>query len=161
MRNPHSEWLDKLIASTDREAAFAALGPLFLAATDAERIEVYNGWDFGVHWPYPTPSRLGCSKGERSPPRDRIISSLVLDSLVGAFGTREHLIALSETYRSCELAGLSPAQVFESVAGVLPIAHAEILISFLRRTPEQRAPSAFGLVETVNADGEVEIHLRM
>jgi len=54
-----------------------------------------------------------------SPARERIVASLVLEYLEGVFGSREHLIALSATYRACELAGLDPATLFEQVAGAL------------------------------------------
>lgn len=151
-------WIRKLKEEANRQSAAAALGPAFLMATAKERMAVVKGWDFGVEWPYPAPARLACRKGEDTSPRDRIISSLVLDSLEGVVGTREYLIALSATYRSCELAGLSPAEVFASVAEALTPTDAEALRTFIRRRPEERALSAFGLVERVNPDGEVEVH---
>ena len=85
--------------------------------------------------------------------------ALLLNSLEGALGTRETLFALCTTYRSCELANLSPTDVFGAVASVLPADDADELRSFLRRRPEDRALSAFWLAERVNADGEIEIHL--
>jgi hypothetical protein len=151
-------WMQNLIEEANRDSAAAALGSVFLTATGSDRAAVFNGWDFAVEWPYPTPARLACTNGEHTSPRERIISSLVLDSLERVVGTREHLIALSATYRSCELAGLSPSEIFESVAAVLPSRDAQILRAFLGRRAEDRALSAFGLAERVNADGEVEVH---
>jgi hypothetical protein len=153
------EWLDQLIADPDREAATISLGARFLRATAAERAALHDGWSSDAQWPYPAPSRLACTTNERFPPRDRIVSSIVLESLESVFGTREHLISLCATYRSGELAGISPAELFEAVGALLPDAHAQQLSAFLLRSPEQRATSAFGLVEKANADGEVEVHL--
>lgn len=150
-------WLRGLINEPNRNAAAAALGATFLDATPEARDIVINGWDFGVEWPYPAPERLACVNGEDASPRQRIVSTLVLDSLEGVFGSREHLVALSATYRSCELAGLSPVDVFEAVAKALPAKHAEMLRNFLHRRPEDRALGVFGLTERVNADGEVEV----
>ncbi len=152
-------WLRDLARDSNRVRAAAALGTAFVNATPDERLLVIAGWDFGVEWPYPDPTRLACRIGEAAPPLERIVSSLVLDSLEHVFGTREHLIALSATYRSCELAGLSPTDVFSSVAAVLPEDHADELRAFLRRTAEDRSLTAFGLVERVNATGEREIHV--
>jgi hypothetical protein len=160
MTQPVPDWITELARDADREGAVVRLGTRFLAATDAERAAVYEGWPFGAKWPYPKLLRLACGNGEKFSPRERIVASLVLDSLEGVFGTREHLIALSAKYRSCELAGLSPVAVFESVGAVLLDSHSKALSSFLRRTPDQRATSAFGLVETLNPDGEIEIILR-
>ncbi len=158
MEIPEIPWLQKLIVEEDRESATNALGSLFLSATDDERETVFCGWDFDVEWPYPTGARLACTKGERYSPGERIVSSLVLEWLEGLFGTREHLIDLCATYRQCELAGISPSEVFESVAVALPPAEADELRAFLRRSAEDRALTDFWLVERVNEDGEVEIH---
>jgi len=151
-------WMPALVMDRNRGRAAAALGPSFLRATGEERSAVAAGWSFGATWPYPDPARLACRTGETTSPLERIVSSLVLDSLENIFGTREHLIALSATYRSCELAGLSPSDVFSSVAAVLPASHADALRAFLRRQPEDRSLGAFGLVERTNEDGEYEIH---
>ena len=153
------DWLRDLAADPDRQGAAVRLGAEFLAAPAAERAVVAAGWDFGVPWPYPRASRLACVTGERFSPRERIVSSLVLDSLYGEFGKREHLISLSHTLRSCELVGLSPAEVLHSVGEALPDAHAALLLSFLGRPPEQRAAAIFGLVEIPNDDGEIEIEV--
>ena len=150
-------WLRELLDEKDREFAVATLGKAFLRASPSERQMVAEGWDFGNDWPYPSPERLACVRGERFSPRDRIVASLVLDFLEGACGPREHLIALSATSRSCELAALSPEAVFETVAAALPVDEAEDLRAFCRRPVEDRHPRAFDLHESRNLDGEVEI----
>ena len=90
-----------------------------------------------------------------------MIASLVLDYLEGVFGSREHLIALSASYRSCQLAELNPAAVFEDVAISLPSEAAKTLRAFLHRPESLRRPEEFGLVEQSNQDGEIELELQM
>lgn len=153
-------WLQALVEEPQRDLAVGQLGSRFLLATPEERVALRQGWSFDVEWPYPAPARLACRLGEGQPPETRIVASLVLDWLDGVFGTREHLIALCATYRSCELAGLSPTQVFESVASALPAEEGEELRAFLRRSPDERRLTAFGLVERTNSDGEVEVDLQ-
>lgn len=152
------EWLKKLIKSKDRVSASVALGRGFLRASPEERLFISSGWNFNAEWPYPDPARLACTIGEASSPQERIACSFVLDSLEKVFGTREHLIALSASYRSCELAKLSGSDVFRDVASALPEREADVLVRFLKRTREDRSLEAFGLFERVNADGETEIH---
>lgn len=113
------DWLRGLARQSDRAAAVVELARLFISALVPQREAVAAGWPFGAEWPYPNPARLGCKSGETIPARDRIVASLVLDYLEGVFGSREHLIAVSATYRACELAGLEPATVFEEVAEAL------------------------------------------
>lgn len=152
------EWLGPLVNQSNRATAAVALARLFISALASHRESILAGWPFGAEWPYPDPARLGCSRGEKVPARDRIVASLVLDYLEEVFGSREHLIALSATYRACEVAGLDPARVFEEVAGALDADGANWLRSFLRRGQSERELGAFGLVERRNEDGEVEIH---
>lgn len=154
---PH--WLEPIVSRSDRAAAVNELACLFISTAVAKRQAIAAGWPFGAEWPYPAPARLGCESGETVPAKERIVSSLVLDYLAGLFGSREHLIALSATCRSCELAGLAPAAVFEEVASALEPEAASWLRSFLKRDESERAPRAFGLIERTNEDGEVEIHL--
>jgi hypothetical protein len=154
------DWLQQLVNRPDRAAAVIELARLFLAAAATQRELVRAGWPFGAAWPYPDPARLGCDRGETAPARERIVASLALEYLEGVFGSREHLIVLSATYRACELAGLDPTTVFEQVAGALDASGACWLRSFLSRSKSDREPSAFGLVERSNEDGEVEIHFQ-
>lgn len=153
-------WLGALCTHPDRAAAVVELGRRFGTATESERRLVRDGWPFSAKWPYPDPSRLGCQKGEPFSSRDRIVASLVLDHLEGLFGSREHLIAMSATCRSCELAGLDPATVMEEVASALPPEPAEYVRAFLRRPESGRRAECFGLVESLDADGEIELHAR-
>lgn len=153
------DWFRSLVTQPDRSAAAIDLARGFICAVVAERETILAGWPFSVEWPYPDPARLGCSHGEAASPRDRIMACLVLEYLEGMFGSREHLIALSATYRSCELANLDPAAVFEEAAAVLDNPAAAWLRSFLKRSKSDRELRAFGLVERRNQDGEVEIHL--
>lgn len=143
----------------DRAAASVKLGAAFVDGTPDERFSVFEQWPFGVEWAYPTLSRLACVRGEKYPPGDRIIASLVLDALEGVLETRENLVALSATYRSCELASVSPAELFGLVADALPFELGQSLRDFLLRRPEERALAEFLLVERANEDGEIEIVL--
>jgi hypothetical protein len=155
-------WLVRLCSEPDRKAATIEVGRRFVgAATVTDRLALADGWPFGADWPYPNPSRLGCQIGELFSSRDRIVASLVLDHLEGVAGSREHLIALSASYRCCELAGLDAKAVFDEVAAALPAAAAESMRAFLRRGESEREPRAFGLVERTNRDGEVELDLQL
>jgi hypothetical protein len=154
-------WFEQLRTQSDRSGASIALAKCFLAATPPERRALTDGWPFGAIWLYPNPARLGCQIGESFGSRDRIIASLILSYLEGAFGSKEQLIAISAAYRACELSGLDASKVFEDVAVALPAPPAEILRAFLRRDAPDRDPKAFGFVERINKDGEVELDLRL
>jgi hypothetical protein len=151
--------LVNIVHESDRDAAVASLGQWFLASTEQERATLVAGWPLGAEWPYPDPARLGCTRGERFPPEVRLVASLVLDELENRTGTREHLVALSATYRSCEIAGLDPERTFETVAAAVSPPFAASLRNFVQRSPEARRVDAFGLREQVNADGETEVRL--
>lgn len=155
------DWFGRLQCAPDRYASTIELGKRFIAATVAERRALADKWPLGAKWPYPNPARLGCQIGEVFSSRDRIVASLVLDYLEGITGFREHLIALSASYRSCELAGLDAELIFEEVAAALPAAAAEVLEAFLQREKSERDPKAFCLFERTNQDGEVELDLRL
>jgi len=154
-------WFEQVRTQSDRCAASIELAERFLATTAAERRTLADGWPFGGKWPYPNPARLGCQIGESFDSRVRIVASLILSYLEGAFGSKEHLIALSATHRACELSGLDASTVFEEVAVALPAPAAGSLHAFLRRDAFDRDPKAFGFVERTNEDGEVELHLRL
>lgn len=151
-------WIDELLEIQDRTMASIKLSKAFMKASDNERKIVAIEWNYNREWLYPAFERLSCRKGEKTEPKDRIITSLILDSLEKIIGTREHLIALSATYRACELVSLSPDDVFISVAKILPENDGDILKAFIKRPPEDRNISAFGLVEKETKDGEIEIH---
>jgi hypothetical protein len=154
------DWFRSLAEKSDRGAAAVDLGEAFMVADLKDREGIRAGWNFGVEWPYPAPERLACTVGEVYSPRARIVASLILDSLEGVSGTREHLIALCATFRACELAQLSAVDVFEAVAVILTPPDADALRSFVRRSPDERQPSAFGIKERTNADGETELHIQ-
>ncbi len=154
-------WFGPLVTLSDRNVATIEFARHFVAAAETQRQAIADRWPFEAEWPYPNPARLGCQIGESFSARDRIVASLVLDYLEGIVGSREHVIALSASYRSCQLAGLDPRTVFEAVAVALPSDAAGSLHSFLRRDESKRDPAAFGLVERTNRDGEMELELRL
>jgi hypothetical protein len=152
-------WIEPLISMKDRQAAVVALGRAYLAASDIERQAVIAGWDFGVGWDYPTPTRLACRVNETSSPRDRIIASLVLDSLQTDMSSREAIVALCHTYHSCRLAGLDADAIFFEVAKALPADAARALVSFANRREENKALEKFAGFRVRTADGETEVHI--
>ena len=154
-------WFGRLQCAPDRDASTIELGWRFIAATMAERRALADKWPFGAKWPYPNPARLGCQIGEVFSSRDRIVASLVLEYLDGIIGSREHLIALGASYRSCELAGLDARLIFEEVAAALPAPAAKAIQAFLQRDESGRDTKAFCLSERTNQDGEVELDLRL
>jgi hypothetical protein len=154
-------WFGRLQCTPDRDASTVELGWRFVAGTVAERRALADKWPLGAKWPYPNPARLGCQIGEVFSSRDRVVATLVLEHLEGLIGSREHLIALSASYRSCELAGLDPRLIFEEVAAALPASAAKVLQAFLQRDESGREPKAFCLFERTNQDGEVELDLRL
>lgn len=157
----HPDWLVQLLEMEDRHRAVVELSQLVLRGTPMQRSEVRRGWPFGAEWPYPTPSRLACVIREAHSPRERLVASLILDSLEGVWGTREHQVAQCLSFHSALLAGLVPADVFKEVApAILPNEAAE-LDAFLQREPAEQTLAAFGLVATRNAEGETEIDLRL
>jgi hypothetical protein len=152
-------WIEPLISMKDRQAAAVALGRAYLAASDIERQAVIAGWDFGVGWDYPAPTRLACRANETSSPRDRIIACLVLNSLVMDMSSRDAIVALCQVYHSCRLAGLDADAIFFEVAKAVPAEAARALVSFAKRREENKVLEKFlgFLVPTV--DGETEVHL--
>ncbi len=155
--NGTPSWLEPLTIEANRDAAVITLAESFMRASDEDRKTAAAGWDYGAEWPYPATSRLSCHTGERSSPRERILASLVLDVLGRVLGSRESIIGLAMVFRSCELAGLDPFDVFASVAAASPPDQAEALATFAAREPEDRAMSEFFVKEVTNADGETEL----
>ena len=154
------QWIDSLVTEPDRELAVVELGAAFLNASAEERQILLAGWNFGVHWPYPNGERLSCQRRERTTPRERIVASLVLDALEGAWKNwPEFVVGLAHSYRSAELAGLDPRQLFTTVAAQMPEPMADELQKFLARPAADRAPAAFNIKERSNAEGEVEAYV--
>lgn len=149
-----------LIALPDREAATIAFAQAFFTASPQERALVLERWGYGAQWPYASAARLGCRKGERFSPEQRIPANMLLNGIENREAARDQLIVCCLYHHSCLHAGMDPRATFARVAAVLPEPAAQRLLGFERRAPDDQRLEEFGLEARRDANGEVEIHFR-
>jgi hypothetical protein len=152
--------LDDILKMHDRKEAFMYLSRFYLNASERERADIRDRWDFSVAWGFPVQSRLACRTGETYSCEDRIIASLVYYSIEDMKQEdRDIVIGLCVIYHSCILAGLDPTKLFGRVADVSSQKTATALYEFLNRNPRDRSMEAFFLKPHKNSDGEWEVRI--
>jgi hypothetical protein len=168
----------------DREAAYVELAKLYAAGTGDDRRAIISGWDFGAEWKLPNGKRLACATGERYPPQDRIAARLLFGAIASAtrfvcepntdraqyelaksagmrmVDYRDELVGLAIEYQSAVAAGLDAEGMFRTAAAISPKPVAQFIDAFAARPEGLKSLSAFLLARVVNADGEIEIHIR-
>ncbi len=150
-------WFMSLIAEQNRLCASIELAERWGSASQVERDVIVAGWSWGVAWAYPPVGRLACTVGETGSPLQRIRAALLLNWIESHEEPREQTVFLCEAYNSCLFADLDPDQVFKEVASILPPDAGEFLLRFSRRSADDKALAAFGLVARRNSNGETEI----
>jgi hypothetical protein len=150
-------WVEPLTELRDRAAAGRALAARFVAAPPGERAWIASRWPMGVVWEYPTPWRLACVRGEMGSPRERIVTSLVLNALDRREASREETLLLCVAYNAAGLAGMDADALFSEVAMALLPEAAHELRTFAARPPDDKTLSAFDLDAVGVPGGDVEI----
>ena len=151
--------INEIIGLSDREEAYYKLVDLYIKCSPQEREQIRKDWDYGVKWIYPNPRRLACSKNEKRSCRERILASLLYDSIQNLrYGDiRESLIGLAMLYHSCIIAKLNPREEFEYVASISSPQVEEFFLGFINRKPNEKSMKAFCLATKINSDGETEL----
>lgn len=151
------EPIEKIVHMDDRDAAFMRLAKLYLSADENTRSEIRMSWDYGVKWVFQNPFRNACSIGEKYTPKDKILASLVYDSIENSNTEREHIVGNAIDYHSCLFANLDPNELFRLVAAASTPMVAERLISFIERPDKLKSLTAFCLTPQKDNNGEWEI----
>lgn len=151
--------IKNIIECSDREDAYFKLAATYLNSPGELRKQIRTNWDYGVKWIYPNQRRLACSKNEKRSRQERILASLVYDSIedLRDGDLRDRLVGISVIYHSCIEAGLNPEEEFEKVASISSEKTAIFLRNFIHRKPEDKSKEAFMLKTAKNSDGETEI----
>jgi hypothetical protein len=152
--------IEEIITDPDRAEAYYRLASLYMQGPDEIREQIRQGWDFGLDWIYPNPTKLACSKNESHSCYEKILASLVYNSIndLRVRDLRDELIDIAITYHSCLAAGFDPREIFEKVASVSSLKTAQFLRDFINREPEDKSLEAFMLTKQKNVDGEFEVN---
>ncbi|MCX8511137.1 MAG: hypothetical protein ORN83_05205 [Chthoniobacteraceae bacterium] len=153
--------IEGLRSLTDRREAYQRLAALYIKGPRELRELVREKWDFELEWTYPDPKRLACRKNERYSCEERIMSTLVYDSIEDfkREEIREKLIVWAVVYHSCREIGMDPCEAFIQVAEISSPRTAQALLDFIKRLEVDKSMEAFGLSRKLNSDGESEILL--
>jgi len=153
--------IDTILNMADRQNAFFLLTERYVNDGLEFRTFVQNGWDFGVQWEYPNPSRLACHKHEKYSCAERIKASLIYEAISfhNQQDIRDHLVAWVVIYQSGCLVGIDSDEIFKQVAQLAPNDLALSLNAFIARKSEDKSVEAFMLKKHINAEGEIEILL--
>lgn len=110
---------------------------------------------------FPRFERLACQSERPGRPQERLRSVLIFGSLHwDDADIRDQIVAIAWTYHLCRAAGLDAALEFRMVADVIGAPADHSLRSFPARAAEDRSMDAFSRSEKVDANGELEIHLK-
>jgi hypothetical protein len=149
------ERLSSITGEEDRRRAFSQLCRLYGSEATAEQREFIRGqWDFGCRWQLPRDDTLTVEAVDSIPPRERVREAMLYHSIENARQDyRDNLMSICLIYHSVLRLGLDPGELFGEVAALSTKEMSDLLLSWLRRAPEDQALRAFGWREVTTPEG--------
>lgn len=147
--NIDSEFEKRIAALTGisfREDFEAALYDLYQAATPAQRAAIRQATKAGSlqppkHWRNPTDyNRADLTREKRQ--RQRLVAMSISE---GGVDYRDDLMSIAYCYHNLKLMGIDADQVLEELAQLSGPHFANLVLGFVRRSPDQKSLKAFGL----------------
>jgi hypothetical protein len=138
----------------DPAGAFLKLAALYRAADPAQRAAIRSEWPFGRRWRPPPDDAVLLPDPAGVSSEQRLRAALLYHVIEGGrIDYRDNLVSIAVLYHAALRLGLDVTALFEEMAGLSGETMAELLRSFLRRSPEDRCLWAFGWEEVSTPAG--------
>ena len=147
--------IQEAINEPNPKSALYKLTDLYVVASEEQRAEIREDFDFGRQWKYPDGLTLAAHLSNEPDREARIRARIVTLSLLDMDDDRDIIVALCPIYHSIKALGKDADSWFRFFADMSSPLMASHLFKFAARKPEDKSLAAFLLESDVTEHGLV------
>jgi len=147
--------LREVFSEQSPSSALYRLADLYFVASDEQRGEIREDFDFNREWEYPDQMTLAAHLPDEPDREARIRASIISLSLLHMGDDRDIIVALCPIYHGIKALGKDADAWFRFFADMSSPLMASHLFKFAARKPEDKSLAAFRLESDVTEQGLV------